>query len=282
MASLITNLRRATARAQPWPDWLARVGFMAKGLVYLAVGGLAFAAAAGLGGQATDPSGMLADSARTVVGRTIIAVVALGLIAHAVFCAVLALIGEPYGDRAPLQRLGRRLGNTTAALVYFALAATAVALSTGWKSSRHTDDDATAHHWSAHALHAPLGRPLLIAVAGGLTIAAAVQLSRVAWPGDLRRRLRVEDMGGLQHTVVAVVGRLAFLSRAAILGSIAYFVWRAAIFRAPGEARGPGGALHAAWEVPYGNVLLGMMAGGLIAVGAFAFLEARWRRLFTR
>ena len=282
MASLIANVRRVTARAQPWPDRLARIGFVAKGLVYVAVGWLAFVAASGEGGKTTSATGALADGTHTQVGRLVIGVVAVGLFLHAIFRAALALVAEPYGDGKPAQRLRRRIVNTVDALFYLALGTTAAAMAVGSKASAHTNDDATMQHGSAWVLHAPLGRPLLIAVAGGIFIAALVQLFRAVWIGDLRSRMRVEDMGPRQRAVVAAVGRLAHLSRAAILATIAFYLWRAGMDRAPREARGAGGALHAAWEFPHGDVLLAMMAVGMLGVGAFAFLEARWRRLFRR
>jgi hypothetical protein len=277
---MLATLRRLTAKAQPWSDRLARLGFIAKAVVYLAVAGFALTAIAGLGGEATGPSGVLRDAAATAVGRTMIGVVTLGLIAHALFRGLLAFIGEPYGPPTPGQRLARRITNATVALGYGGLAASAAALSIGGRAPARADDDATAQHWSARALHAPLGRLLLLAVAVVIAVVAVVHLARVAFPGPLLRRLRMEEMSAGQRLVAGVLGRLAYLSRAIILGTIAYYLWKAAILRSPGQARGPGGALHAAWEFPHGNVLLAMMAGGLVAVGAFALLEARWRRLF--
>jgi len=270
------------ASAQPWADRLARFGYLAKGAVFLLVGGLALAAAAGLGGKATDPSGALAMVARTSIGRVALGVVAPGLVAHATFCAALMLMGEPYADRGPVLRAIRKIANAVSALIYFGLAATAAALSLGWGALVHTDKDAETRHWSARVLAAPFGRPLLIAVAAVILIAAAVELVRVFWPSDARRRLRVEEMSERECRAVAAVRRIAFLSRAAVLAIVGYFLVWAAIDRAPWEARGPGGALHAVWEHPHGDVLLAMMAGGLIAIGAYALLEARWRRLFNR
>ena len=248
--------------------------------MYLAVGGLASVAALGSSGQATDPTGVLRDVAITVAGRTVIGIIALGLTAHALFRGLLALIGEPYGGSGFLRRLTRRIANATIALGYAVLAATAFKLSVKGTSSVRADDDAAAHSWTARALHLPLGRLLLLAIAVGITIAAVVQLIRIALPGAVSRRLRVEDMSARERTLVAVFGRVALLSRATILVTIAYFLSKATIFRAPRDARGPGGALHAAWESPHGDILLAMMAAGLLAVGVFALIEARWRRLF--
>jgi Domain of Unknown Function (DUF1206) len=260
---------------------LARAGFVAKGLVYLAVGGLAGAAAVGLRGQATDPVGALSDAATTAMGRTLIGIIALGLITHAFFRAALAVVGEPYGARTRLSRLVRRIANAISTLCYVGLGVTALALAVGWKSSGPTNDDATAQHWTAVTLHAPLGRSVLVVVAVVLSAAAIAQAVRAAWPRSVQRRLQVEDMTARETAVVAVVGRLAFLSRASILFTIAYFLWKGVVLRAPGDIRGPGGALHAFWEAPHGNIFLAIVAGGLLAVGAFALIEARWRRLFA-
>jgi hypothetical protein len=78
------------------------------------------------------------------------------------------------------------------------------------------------------------------------------------------------------------VGRLALLARGTIFASIGYFLAKAAARWSPGAARGSAGALHAVWEQPHGGWLLGLVAVGLVALGAFGLLEARWRRLFGR
>jgi hypothetical protein len=156
-----------------------------------------------------------------------------------------------------------------------------MALAVGWKSSGRANDDATVQRWTAFALHAPVGRSLLSVIAASLSVAAIVQGVRAAWPRSVQRRLQIEKMSSRERNVAAVVGRLAFLSRATILSAIAYFLEKGVILRAPSDVRGPGGALHAFWEAPHGNIFLAMVAGGLLAVGAFALIEARWRRLFA-
>ncbi len=251
-------------------------------MVYLAVGALAIAAAVGLRGQATDPVGVLSDAATTAIGRTSIGVIGLGLITHALFRAALAIVGEPYGAQTLLRRLVRRISNAASTLCYAALGATALALSVGLKSSARTNDDSTAQHWTSFALQLPLGRSALVIVAFALTVAAIVQIVRAAWPRSVERRLQTENMSPREQTIVTVVGRLAFLSRASILIAIAYFLWKGLVLRVPGDVRGPGGALHSFWEQPHGDVFLAIVAGGLLAVGAFALIEARWRRLFVK
>jgi Domain of Unknown Function (DUF1206) len=194
----------------------------------------------------------------------------------------LALVGEPYDDRGMVQRAMRRVVNVVSALLYLGLATTAGALVFGGSARVHPDGNVAARQWSARLLSVPFGRPLLICVAMAILVAAVVQLVRALSPGAVRRRLRVEEMTQRQHQAVSVVGRIAFMARAAVLGVIGYFLTEVAVHRAPRAARGAGGALQAVWEQPHGNLLLGLVAAGLMAVGSYGLLEARWRRLFHR
>jgi hypothetical protein len=274
--------RRMLRAAQPWADWVARVGYITKGLVFMLVGGLAIAAAAGLGGRATDPPGALAMVAQLPAGRVALAFLAAGLIAHAAFRAALVVVGEPYVHRGSLRRLGRRIANGFAALIYTGMALTAGARAAGWGTHLRAGRDAETRHLSARILAIPFGRPLLIGVALGILVAAVVQLARAFGPDHVRERLRVEEMTALERRTVAILGRIAFAARATVLAGCGYFVARAAVDGAPREARGPAGALHAAWELPHGALWLAAIAGGLIVFGAYGLLEAKWRRLFDR
>jgi len=274
--------RRAIARTQPWPDWLARGGYVAKGALFLLVGSLAAAAAAGWGGETTDQSGALVAIARAPAGRLILVLATLALLSHAAFRALLVVIGEPYDDRGTLWRVWRAIVNASSAVFYFYISFKAAVLALGTGARTDADKDQQARHWSARLLSAPYGRWLLIGVAIGILIAAVVQVVRACSPNTVRRRLRVEEMSVRQRLIVSAVGRVALLARATVLASIGYFLIKAAARLSPHAARGAAGALHAVRELPHGEWLLGLVAAGLLAVGAFALLEARWRRLFRR
>jgi hypothetical protein len=271
--------RRATQRAQPWVDRLARAGYLAKGAVFVLVGGMAMVAAAGLGGEVTDPSGVFLAVAHTPAGRMALAATALGLLAHATFRALLVVLGEPYAARGPVTRALRRIANAWSALAYTGLAVTAGAVAAGWQALVHPDKDAEARNWSAWLLDAPFGRPLLAGVAAGILAAAIFQIVRAVGPNQVRRRLRVEEMTARQCRMMVVLGRMAYLGRAMVLGGMGVFLAWAALNRSPRTARGPAGALQAIGTQPYGDLLLGLVAAGLLAFGLYSLFEARWRRL---
>ena len=270
------------AHAQPWPDRVARGGYVAKGALFLLVGCLAAAAAAGWGGETTDPSGALITVAHAPAGRLILVLATVALLAHAAFRAALVLLGEPYDQRGLVWRWWRAIVNAGSAAFYGYISFKAGALALGAGERAGGDKDQQAHHWSARLLSAPYGRWLLAGVAIAILIAAVVQMVRAFLPSTAKRRLRLEEMNHRQRLLVSVVGRLALLARATILASIGYFLGKAAVHWSPGVARGAAGALHAVLEQPHGHWLLGLVAVGLLAFGAFGLLEARWRRLFRR
>ena len=276
--------RRAASKGEPWTDRAARAGYVARGVVYLLVGGLALAAAGGAGGKPTNPSGALSGLVRMPAGRAVLALIAAGLLVHAAFQAALVLTGEPYVKEGSWRRAATRIRHAFGALLYGGMALTAAgrAFAGGHRARAHGADDEQTRHLSARVLATPFGQPLLIAIGVGLGIAAIVALVRAFGPNNVRERLRVEAMSPQQCRFMAALGRVAYVARGTVLGACGYFLVRAAIDRAPRESRGPGGALRAVWELPHGGLWLALVAAGLIAFGVYGVLEARWRRLFAR
>ena len=123
--------KRAAQKGEPWTDRAARAGYVARGLVYVLFGGFALAAAAGMGGEPTDPTGALSSLTRLPAGRAALAVIALGLLVHAAFRGALVLTGEPYHERGRWHRVVTRVRHGFAALFYAGMASTAAALAVG-------------------------------------------------------------------------------------------------------------------------------------------------------
>jgi hypothetical protein len=64
-----------------------------------------------------------------------------------------------------------------------------------------------------------------------------------------------------------------------VFGLIGWFVIKAAIDYNPDEALALDGALAKLAQAPYGPVVLGIVAVGLIGFGAFSLVESRYRRV---
>ena len=81
------------AEIRPLVTPVVRLGYAAKGTVYLLTGALAFGLATGVGGRITDASGVLHAVLQRPFGWIALTVLGVGLIAYGVWQGVMALPG---------------------------------------------------------------------------------------------------------------------------------------------------------------------------------------------
>jgi hypothetical protein len=270
--------RRATRPAAPWLVRLARLGYAANGAVYILVGLLAFRAAFGAGGATTDKKGALASIADEPAGAVILGVLALGLFGYAAWRLVESITdAEDYGSGAKgLAIRGAHLGT---GFIFAALAVQAVRLALGaGDATGPTPGGDGVEHWTARLLALPLGRVLTIAAGVGVLGFGLAQIPR-GWVTDPMKKL---DVGRLDHGERQWVKRTARFGHAArgVVFTIAgWFLIQAARQFDPQEAAGMGESLTALERAPYGPWLLALVSVGLMAFGAWQFLNARYRRI---
>jgi Domain of Unknown Function (DUF1206) len=74
-----------THEVAPWIERLARVGYVAKALLYGTIGALAALAAFSSGGRTTDTRGAMGTLLGAPMGRALLAAIALGLLGYALW-----------------------------------------------------------------------------------------------------------------------------------------------------------------------------------------------------
>ena len=132
----------STEDVAPWIARLARIGFLAKGVLYATVGARAVQAALGAGGGATDTRGAMATGLDAPFGRALLVVVAAGLAGYAAWRIVAALI-DPERRGTDAKGLAVRAGYLGRGIVHVALAVSAVRAAAGHASgSRHSPGQA--------------------------------------------------------------------------------------------------------------------------------------------
>lgn len=258
--------RSAVREAAPGLELLARIGFAAKGAVYILIGGLAAAAAFTGGGATTGSSGALATLAGAGWGRVLLGSVAIGLAGYAIWRAASALL-DPENDSA-----GARVFHAVTAFIYAGLAFEAARLAlTGVGAG---SDDGAAH-WSAELMRQPFGQLLVAAVGVGLALYGLHQVWH-AWRVDLDDRLELGEMSRAARTWTVRFGRFGLAARGVVFGFIGGFFLVAAIQADPSEAQGVGGALASMRGMPW---VLGIVGLGLVAYGLYQIVRARYRRI---
>ena len=103
-----------------------------------------------------------------------------------------------------------------------------------------------------------------------------------AWKGvqqEFLGTLRTSEMSSGMRSAVEKLGIAAYLTKGAILALVGYFFLQSAITYDPDEAKGLDAALQEIAGETWGQVVLTLVAIGLLAYGVFAFVEARYRRV---
>jgi hypothetical protein len=263
-----------TARAalrNPWVEPLARLGYAARGVVYALVGILAIQTAFGArGNQRTDTRSALQWVAEQ--STALLWLLALGLFGYALWRVVQGVL-DPENKGTDFKGLAVRAGMVASGLIYGSLALAAVRIASGSR-----DAGGGTQGWTADLMTRPFGR-WLVAIAGiAVLVSAFVQL-RDGWTEKFRKHLKEQEMDANERQLAVKTGKLGLIARGIVFLLSGWFLIRAALQFNPAEARGLGGALETLASQPAGAWLLGLVALGLIAFGAYSILLARYRRI---
>lgn len=263
------------AAANPWVERLARLGFAAKGIVYITIGVLATQAARGLGGATTDTRGAIETLGQQSFGRVLLGIIAVGMLGYALWCFVEAAI-DPDRKGSSAQGIAQRLGYAGLGIIYVGLALTAVRLLMG---SGDAGGDAT-QGWTARLMAQPFGRWLVGLIGLGVIGFGLGQLYQ-AYTTKFREKLNMAQMSATEQTWAIRSGRFGLAARGVVFGIIGGFLIQAALQYNADKVQGLGGALEALTRQPFGPWLLGIVAAGLIAYGVYMLVSARFRRIFA-
>jgi uncharacterized protein DUF1206 len=260
---LAKNGGRVTRRL----GFLVRLGHAARGFVYVAMGALAGRAALFSHRSAMGPAGALRWVFRERYGSVVVAWVAGGLIAEALFRAVEAWSRSRGGFFSWIAPAGR----SVAAAVF---AVTAIRVG---QRLRRDSDGAFLRTAAAWVLRQDWGRRALLA--GGIVagIVAVVEIAR-AFTGRFRDSFRKKSMGRQQRAWTGRVMRAGSAAHGALVGVMAVYLFRAGVDSNPRDIVGSGGALERIRALPFGPGLLAAVGAGLVAFGLSQWILAIYRR----
>lgn len=251
----------------------ARIGYAARGAVYLTLGGLALLAAIGSGGNATDPKGALASLLGEPLGFVIVFAIGIGLFAYAAWRAVQGLLdADRHGTDA--KGLAVRGAMCVSAVTHASLGLYAVSLpfALGAFGNGGGDGSKDAAAW---VLQQPFGRYLLALVALAILGAGVAQIKK-GLTGGFRERLAMREA---LLDKLAPVCAFGLVARGIVFLIIGGFFAYAAWVIDPDQAGGTAAALQWLRSQPYGSWLFLAIAIGLVAFGIYGIIQAIWRRI---
>jgi hypothetical protein len=267
-----TGRRAANSTAM---QYLARAGFLARGLMYIVIGWIAVEIAFDKTSQQADSTGALHALGRTAAGEIALWVLVVGFFGMALWRLSEAAYGAAGADghtaRARLTSLGK-------AVVYAVLGYGVLEYAIGVGSPQSSDQQSV--DLTATLMGHPGGRVVAVVI-GLVLIGAGVYLAYQAWRERFRENLMLGQMSHGTRRVVEWLGRIGGIARGIVFITAGVFLVVAAVDAQPGQAKGIDSALRALAATPAGPWLLVIVAVGLIMFGLFSCCEARWRRVLS-
>jgi hypothetical protein len=239
--------------------------------VYLVIGFLAIKLALGDGGKTTDQQGALATIAKQPLGTVVLILVAIGLAGYACWRLLRAALGRGPEEEDDVKE---RIDGLFSGIAYLGLCATAVKIVAGAGGGGGSNPDKTA----GGVLSWP-GGPWLVGITGLIIVGVGIQQGYRGIKRDFLEHAKTNEMSETVEKAYTVLGLFGHLARMVVFCLIGYFLVKAAIDFDPDKAVALDGALAKLAHAPYGPVLLGIVAAGLIGFGAYSVVEARYRKI---
>jgi len=261
--------REAVVRSDGF-EWLSRSGFVARGLIYAIIGVLALKLALGHGGKLANQQGALHTVAEQPFGKVLLTLVAIGLGGYALWRFVRAATGRgPEGSDTGFERVAA----LASGIVYLGMCIIAVRILVGLPKASASPDKTTAgvFGWPAGTW--------IVGAAGLVLIGVGLYQGYRGVTKDFLADSKTEEMGPLVRTWIGWIGLVGHLARMVVFTLAGAFLVKAAVEYDPHAAVGIDGALAELLQQPYGPLLLGLVAAGLIAFAVYSFSDARFRRI---
>jgi uncharacterized protein DUF1206 len=258
-----------------WLEWLARGGFVARGVIYILIGVLAAQIGLGVGGREADSTGALHAIAARPGGSAVLWLLAVGFAGMALWRLAEAAYGQ-----AGLGGLkaSRRVTSLARGLFYSLVCAGVVGLVSG--SGGPTSGNRQSQDMTARLMSHAGGRWLVLLIGLGV-VAVGIGMVATGVRRKFLKQLRLARASSRTRKIVETVGTVGNTARGIVFGIVGVLLVVAAVTFDPKTAQGLDGALRRIARAPLGPWLLVAVALGLVTFGIYSFCEARWRNVQT-
>ncbi|HEX2254097.1 MAG TPA: DUF1206 domain-containing protein [Thermoanaerobaculia bacterium] len=260
-----------------WIERLARLGYLAKGVVYGLVGILALRLAFGQGGETTDAQGVLREIAGGPFGTLLLTLIGVGLLGYAAWRFVQG-IKDVEGQGDETEGIVKRAGYVGSGVIHGALAFTALNLAWGSGSGSGSGG---SQGITAELLGRSWG-VWLVGLVGLITIAVGLYQFYLGYQVLFKKHWNTGAMSRTQELWATRAGRAGLMARGVVFVMMGWFFLQAARQSDPSEARGLDGALTELLSQTHGTWLLALVAAGLVCYAVYCFVQARFRHFRVR
>ena len=121
----------------------------------------------------------------------------------------------------------------------------------------------------------------MVGTVGAFVIGLGFYQFYETFAANFRKRLNLTGLSHTEEKWVMAISRFGLAARGIVFCVIGFFLIQAARSNQAGEARSLGEALQTLAQQPYGSLILGIVALGLVAYGIYMLIQARYSRIAT-
>jgi hypothetical protein len=272
---MATLLARApvSPEIRPWMSAMIRLGYAAKGIIYLLIGTFAFRMAMGLdGGRVTDASGALRTFLRQPFGLILLTAIGIGILVYSAWQVAEGLL-DTRRKGSGVRGWTDRVLTIIKGGVYGVIGWEAMQLVAGVRGASPGADD-----YARDVIQVPLGNWFLALVGLGVAAYGVLQI-RNAWQGKFDDDLDAQRLRSEAGGWPLLIGRVGTSARGVLLTVMGVLLLRAGFDSSPSKAGGMADSMWTIFAQPYGAWLLAAAAVGLACFGFFQLLHSRYARL---
>jgi hypothetical protein len=250
-----------------WAITLMRVGYLGRGLVYLAVAGISLYSI-WRGGQAQDTSSALGWLENTWGGGAVLFLILLGMLAYAIWRVVDAACDlEDYGSDA--KGIVARLGMVVTGGIHLGIGVLAFSLLFG---AGEAGQGSSTPRYVGTVMQWPGGR-WIIGLVAILILGAGAYYLRQGWQNEYRKHLRGNEFTTRWNSIL----KAGVMAHGLVIGVIGLLFLFAAWRSDPQAAGGVGEAFSWISNQVYGRFLVIAVCVGLVGFAIFCFVNAAYR-----
>lgn len=274
MSQLAKKSNDTTEEVKPWVRRMGRFGYMSKGAIYGIVGVLALLAALGVGGgETTDTSGAMQQVATLPFGEVLLWIVGIGLFFYVLWELIRAIF-DPQHKGRDAKGIATRVAYAVSGVIYGALALSAIQIAMNAGSGGGNSEQTI----SATLLGQPFGQWLVGILGAGIIIYGLYNIY-TGYKEKFMNKLIINDMSESEKKLARKSGKIGLIARGIVLSMVGSFFIQTAITANPDETKGLDGALGEIASQPFGQVLLGLAAVGLILYAVYEIIRGRYARM---
>jgi hypothetical protein len=256
-----------------WIEKYARIGYVAKGITYCLVGGLAVTAALTREGNGSGRKEAFQEVLYQPFGKIILGILAFGLLGYAIWRMIQA-IKDTEHKGTETKGLIKRIGYGISSLTYAAFTVYVVMLITGSSSGGGDGGGDSRQFFVNKLLEQPFGQWLVGIVAVIIIIRGLMQIYS-GYSGKFNNDIKDAQVDDKVRNTYNLGGKAGYISRGIVFCIIGYFFIQAALKANPNEAQGTDG-VFSFLNASGGPWLMGLIALGLLLYGLFMFVRARF------